>query len=190
MAAVTVFWWALASAALMVVGGFGPWAEVLDILTVSGTEGDGWFLIVGGIAAACLVIIRHVTESRARWFLIVSLVLAVIGVLVTIVDLADIEGMAPGGEAAFGDAVSASWGIYVALIASLSLLAAMIVSLVQSRGGAPAQAIGIGGAPGGAFSPHAPAAAAAVAAGWYADPKEERRLRYWDGAAWTDHVAD
>jgi hypothetical protein len=190
MAALTaVFWWALASAGLMVVGGFGPWAEVLDVLTVSGTEGDGWFLIVGGIAAACLVIIRHVTESRARWFLIVSLVLAVICVLVTIVDLADIEGMASGEAALFDEAVSASWGIYVALIASLSLLAAMIVSLVQSRGGAPAQAAVVGGPPGGAFSPHAPAAAA-TPAGWYADPKGERRLRYWDGAAWTAHVAD
>jgi uncharacterized RDD family membrane protein YckC len=27
-------------------------------------------------------------------------------------------------------------------------------------------------------------------ADWYPDPKGEKRLRYWDGAAWTDHVAD
>lgn len=29
---------------------------------------------------------------------------------------------------------------------------------------------------------------AATPADWYPDPKGEARLRYWDGAAWTDHV--
>ncbi len=28
---------------------------------------------------------------------------------------------------------------------------------------------------------------AAVAAGWYADPYDPTGLRYWDGAAWTNH---
>ena len=27
-------------------------------------------------------------------------------------------------------------------------------------------------------------------ANWYPDPKGEKRLRYWDGQQWTDHVAD
>ncbi len=29
-----------------------------------------------------------------------------------------------------------------------------------------------------------------VAAGWLADPGGAHELRYWDGAAWTDHVSD
>jgi hypothetical protein len=27
-------------------------------------------------------------------------------------------------------------------------------------------------------------------ADWYPDPKGEKRLRYWDGSQWTEHVAD
>jgi hypothetical protein len=33
-------------------------------------------------------------------------------------------------------------------------------------------------------------AAAPPAADWYPDPRGEKRLRYWDGAQWTDHTAD
>lgn len=29
-----------------------------------------------------------------------------------------------------------------------------------------------------------------IPADWYPDPKGEKRLRYWDGTAWTDHTAD
>jgi len=34
-----------------------------------------------------------------------------------------------------------------------------------------------------------PAAEPAVPAGWYADPSGRYELRYWDGAAWTEHVS-
>ncbi len=27
-------------------------------------------------------------------------------------------------------------------------------------------------------------------AAWYADPNGQSRLRYWDGAQWTEHVAN
>jgi hypothetical protein len=38
--------------------------------------------------------------------------------------------------------------------------------------------------------PPAGIAAPAVPADWYPDPKGEKRLRYWNGTAWTDHTAD
>ena len=38
--------------------------------------------------------------------------------------------------------------------------------------------------------PPSPQPAAGPAADWYPDPKGEKRLRYWDGATWTDHTAD
>jgi hypothetical protein len=35
----------------------------------------------------------------------------------------------------------------------------------------------------------APAAPTSPAAGWYPDPEDATRQRYWDGTAWTDHWA-
>ena len=33
-------------------------------------------------------------------------------------------------------------------------------------------------------------AATGAPADWYPDPRGEKRLRYWDGASWTEHTAD
>jgi uncharacterized RDD family membrane protein YckC len=38
--------------------------------------------------------------------------------------------------------------------------------------------------------PPLPAPASGPPADWYPDPHGQKRLRYWDGAAWTDHTAD
>ena len=61
----------------------------------------------------------------------------------------------------------------------LSTLSASDVPPVGSGGGAPA-AVETGGA----------AAGGGQAAGWYQDPQGQKRLRYWDGSAWTEHTSD
>lgn len=35
-----------------------------------------------------------------------------------------------------------------------------------------------------------PVVAVAASAGWHPDPRGIARLRYWDGAVWTEHVAE
>ena len=74
--------------------------------------------------------------------------------------------------------------------------------LVRLQGGGGAVAGGVvAGAPVTAgltaqpAAPPAPPAAAAPdlggqAAGWYQDPQGQKRLRYWDGSAWTEHTSD
>jgi len=53
----------------------------------------------------------------------------------------------------------------------------------------PAEAPTAEAAPAEQASETAPAADAAVPAGWYADPSGRFELRYWDGSAWTEHVS-
>ncbi|MDP9340802.1 MAG: FHA domain-containing protein [Actinomycetota bacterium] len=43
--------------------------------------------------------------------------------------------------------------------------------------------------PAGAMAWPVTPASASAAAGWYADPSGSSALRYWDGRAWTEHVA-
>jgi len=49
-----------------------------------------------------------------------------------------------------------------------------------------------GYAPAGTFTPPPPAPPSVpqTPAGWLPDPTGEHRLRYWDGATWTDNVSD
>ena len=51
-------------------------------------------------------------------------------------------------------------------------------------------AAGAGAAPGAQPFVAQQAAAGPAAADWYPDPQGQKRLRYWDGGAWTDHTAD
>lgn len=37
---------------------------------------------------------------------------------------------------------------------------------------------------------HGPKPLGRVVPGWYPDPYEEHRLRYWDGGTWTGHTDD
>jgi hypothetical protein len=122
-----IFWWTAASALLMVVGGFGPWATALGI-TVSGTDGgDGWFLIIPGLLAGALLF-RQVARPEARWPSIVILLLGALGALVAFVDLNDISSL---GNTLLGDVVDTGWGLYLSTAASLSLVLAAVVTLIR-----------------------------------------------------------
>ncbi len=112
--------WSLVSAILMIVGAFGPWVTALGILTVHGTDGgrDGWILVGAGVAAAALLLSK-------RSAVLVGCA-GLIGAAASIYDLVGISKVAPDGF--LHDAVSPGWGIYVCVIASVSLIAASFVA--------------------------------------------------------------
>lgn len=120
-----IFWAVLAVAVLMIIGGFGPWATAFGALSVAGTNGDGWFLIVGGLAAGALLL-SHASKP-CGWKSIVMTIIGLICVIVTVVDLTNISSVAGTSDGL----VSPAWGIYVCLLSSVGLLAAGIYTIAK-----------------------------------------------------------
>jgi hypothetical protein len=60
-----IFWWAVASAALMVIGSFGPWARAF-IVSVSGVDGDGWFVVLAAAVAGGMLYL-YVRNAERPW---------------------------------------------------------------------------------------------------------------------------
>lgn len=115
---VPALWWALGAAALMVVGGLGPWATALGVVDVSGTKGDGWIAIfLGALAAAVLWF------AKGKAGPVVALIAGAIGLLVAIIDFADISSL--------GELVDPAWGIFAVIAGSVALGVAAIVLLAR-----------------------------------------------------------
>lgn len=122
--AVHVLVWGFVSAIVMIIGSFGPWAKVLGVISVNGTDGggDGWVVIVAAAIGAVALLLWRV---RSRRWLILTVIAAAAGLATTVYDRIDLEGTTDGLD--LGALVDASWGIYVAMIGSASLAVAAIV---------------------------------------------------------------
>jgi xanthine/uracil permease len=128
-------WWAVGSIVLMLIGAFGPWAKVLGIAAVNGTDGgkDGW-IVVGAAVVAAAVIFSFVRWPR-RWLLTLPILAGIAGAATAAYDINDINSLAPSSDSLFGgvDVVDAGWGIYLALVSSISLTLASIALWVETR---------------------------------------------------------
>jgi hypothetical protein len=120
------FWWAIASVALMLVGAFGPWAKVLFI-TINGTDDgrDGW-IVVGAAGAAAVLLLVYLRTGK-RWLAVIPLLAGALGAATAGYDIRDINGTFGG------DVANAEWGIYLALIASVSLILASVALILGRR---------------------------------------------------------
>jgi hypothetical protein len=96
------FWRAVASIVLMLVGAFGPWAKVLGLVTVNGTDDgkDGW-VVVGAAAVAAIVIGSFVRWPR-RWLLTLPILAGAAGAATAAFDINDIKSLAPSSDSLFG----------------------------------------------------------------------------------------
>jgi hypothetical protein len=130
------FWWALASAVLIAIGGFGPWVTFLGF-SVAGTEGDGWIVIVASAVAAGLVLWHN--ADPALWRLAIAGLAAVVAFGVAVYDWSQIESIASEAEdeftAFFAAAVSPGWGLILSTVASVSLAASLVVHYLKFAGG-------------------------------------------------------
>ncbi|HEX8073427.1 MAG TPA: DUF2510 domain-containing protein [Thermoleophilaceae bacterium] len=120
-------------------------------------------LLAFGVAAVSLGVASLVAGEAAA-VLAPGRALAACGTIVTAIVLI------------FLDTGGARGGAVLGLAAGLAILIGglMLGDLVEARGPAPPP-------PGAGNAPPPP--------GWYPDPRSEARLRFWDGAAWTDQTA-
>lgn len=118
-----LFSWVAGSAALMVLGSFGPWAKVLSS-TVSGTDGgnDGWFVVAIAVGAAAVFLWKRET-AQAGYAAIVG---GVLGSAVAMYDRSNLKDAASGS-------VQVGWGLNLALIASISLAISGAVWVLTSE---------------------------------------------------------
>jgi hypothetical protein len=126
------FWWSVASLLVMVVGAFGPWAEVEDLITIHGTDGgrDGW-VIVGAAVVGALSLLAY-ARFRRGWLLVLPLLAGLGGAATAAYDISDLESIASSNPF-FSSIVKTGWGLYVALGASISLALASIALFVEGR---------------------------------------------------------
>jgi hypothetical protein len=128
--------WALASAALMAIGGFGPWVTFLGF-SASGTEGDGWIVIVAARMAAGFVFWHDNVPGLWRWApprspgWLPSVWQPMTGRALRVSQ--------PTHTRSFGEffevAVSPGWGLIISVLASASLVTALLVHYVKFDGG-------------------------------------------------------
>jgi hypothetical protein len=121
---------ALVGLILMVVGAVGPWASVLGVLTINGTDDgkDGWIVIVAAALAAVLIGLSAFT--RRRWLLLLAVLAAASGAATAAYDIGDIKTLAPSEG---GRAVDTEWGIYLALVGSIVVAGACFAAFFQAR---------------------------------------------------------
>jgi hypothetical protein len=78
-------------------------------------------------------------------------------------------------------------GLLLGLI--LGVIGIIIIALLKPRpvaGGYPSMPP----VPSTPANPMSPTAPSTTPAGWHPDPSGRHQHRYWDGSAWTEHVAD
>lgn len=126
------FWWAAVSLGVMVVGAIGPWAKVLGV-TIRGIDDgkDGW--VVLGAAAVAALLLGIFAGTQKTWLMLFPVLAAAIAGATAGYDISDIESVASGSGLA-----GTGWGIYAALIGSISLLLASLALVVETRRARPA----------------------------------------------------
>lgn len=120
----------------MAIGSFGAWVTFLGF-SASGLDGDGWFVLVAAAVAVALILWHN--RRPAIWRLVLAALAGVVGLGVGIYDWSQIESIASEADDEFAqalaDAVSPGWGLILCVLASVSLVASLVVHYLKFAGG-------------------------------------------------------
>jgi hypothetical protein len=132
------FWWAAASAVLMIIGAFGPWAKIKPLsaiplpgppppglpditITISGTDaGDGWTIVVLALVGGAALFAGRLL--RLRWGPLVAAAAGAVSFGITIYDNSDLASTVD--RTPLKNFIDPGWGVFLALGASVSLAVA------------------------------------------------------------------
>jgi len=121
-----------AAAVAVIVGSFGPWAQVAQF-TASGIEGDGVITLVAAVVAAVGILVASMGGTRpalgSDWIAAAG---ATVAMFIAAYDSFEI----PKTFDLLGDDVgsrTAGWGIWVTLIGTIVLVAVTVVIVIRAR---------------------------------------------------------
>lgn len=123
-------WWVFGSAALMIVGAFGPWVKALG-QSVGGTDGsnDGWLVVAAAVIGGLLFYVLRERRAGGVW----ALLAGGAGIAITLYDRSNVQNAIDNGGAFTQALVQVGWGLNLALAASVSMAVAAVVYLMQAR---------------------------------------------------------
>ena len=125
---------AIAAGVLMVVGSIGPWVTAdlgfLGSISKAGTDGDGVFTLILGIATAVLAGLS--LKYKPKVLSIIATITASLAALIVIIDFTSASALLAGVPAAAKDLISFGWGIYLTLLASLAAVAGCAIILLTA----------------------------------------------------------
>lgn len=156
---------ALAGAALMALGGWLPYATVGDqeyhVFERSSPHGVLWFAVEPAAVIVVAVVIGVMLVRDRPLGLPWAAVLATCGSQTILYFLGFVGFYSQTGEGTHADS-----GGWVGMLGA-ALVAGAGAAMIQRRSELTGEA---------------------QPAGWYGDPTEPGRLRYWSGSAWTGHT--
>lgn len=125
-----VQWWVLGSAALMVVGAFGPWVKALGV-SVGGTDGsnDGWLVVAAAAIGGLLFWSLRARRGGGIW----ALLGGIAGAGVSIYDRSHVQSAINHGGVFASALVRVGWGLNLDLVASISMAVAAAVYIYQTQ---------------------------------------------------------
>jgi hypothetical protein len=120
-------WWVFGSAALMLIGAFGPWVKALA-QSVGGTDGsnDGWLVVAAAVIGSLLFYASRTSRSAGVFVLLAGAA----GLGITLYDRNNIQSKIDQGGALVKAFASVGWGLNLALIASASMTVAGLAWII------------------------------------------------------------
>jgi hypothetical protein len=115
------FWVASLASLGAIIGGVGPWATVLNFMSISGTSMHGWREV--GVGAVGLVMLGLHQLRGGRLPLIIAGVAGALGATLAITTLSKITS--GGAVTVLGVQyryVDAAWGLYLVLVGTITLV--------------------------------------------------------------------